>query len=390
MDFTLQASGAKIALAVLGGAVFTGAVIGGVVLIANAREAAPTKEMAVVNGHVPVDYMTLPRDDIFLLSSERDEFDSGESSEPALGTLSPYTEQSQTESYAMGQYQAPKAPPPQRTSTDTLTPANTFVYPAAPSQAELIAMRRAQINAKRRGSPDWKHPENMPVIVAKRERLPAPKDKDFSAHELDKDETTYPVDLDRVITSDRYIDCVLKDQINSQLEGRATCQIERNVYGYHGRKILIPAGSVAVGKHGTLKKVGDERFNIAWSRIIRPDGVNIKLTDGYTADRIGATGIEGIVDNRNWDKYGGALLTSTISAIAQVSVPTEGTTVTNSVIQSYGTDIGQVTAAMLNEGLNIKPFSIVPAGTRIKIIPTTDIWLKDIGKTGGLFAPTKE
>lgn len=112
MDFTLQASGAKIALAVLGGAVFTGAVIGGVVLIANAREAAPTKEMAVVNGHVPVDYMTLPRDDIFLLSSERDEFDSGESSEPALGTLSPYTEQSQTESYAMGQYQAPKAPPP--------------------------------------------------------------------------------------------------------------------------------------------------------------------------------------------------------------------------------------------------------------------------------------
>lgn len=262
---------------------------------------------------------------------------------------------------------------------------DAFIQEKRPSRSELIAQRRAQLNVTRRQvsqyqTTSYKEKKEIERQEAKAKTLPAPKDKDFSEQEIAKDESTYPVDLERTITADRYIDCVLQDQINSQLEGRVVCQVEKNVYGYHGRKILIPAGSKAIGWHGELKKVGEQRFNVEWKRFLRPDGANIKITKGYTADRVGQTGLGGVVNNRNWEKYGGAVLTSTISALAQMSIPTENT-IQNQVIQSYGTDIGQVTAAMLNENINIKPFSIVPSGTRLKIVPTTDIWLKDVGSS---------
>ena len=251
--------------------------------------------------------------------------------------------------------------------------------------------RQALIAARRAGSASgWSRTINIDAIEAKEKDNAPPKAKDYSEHEIGKDVSTFPVDLTRTITADRYIDCAVKEQINSQLEGRVTCQIINDVYGVHGRKVLIPAGSTAIGQHSALKKVGDERINITWTRIIRAgDGVHISLTEAYTSDRTGSTGLGGVVNNRNFEKYGGAILTSTISALAQISVPVRSGSITNSVIQSYGTDLGQVTAAMINEGLNIKPYSIVTAGTIIKITPTTDIWLKHFNEKGAYFAPVE-
>lgn len=256
---------------------------------------------------------------------------------------------------------------------------------------QLQEERRARLLARRGEEPTkWKVVESIPTIESRKNPPPeTPSDRDFSSQGIEKDTSTYPVDLSRVVTTDRYIPCILIDNINSQLEGRATCMVERNVYGFHGRNLLIPAGSKFMGKHGTLKKVGDERFNIDWTRLLRPDGAHVKLTDAYTSDRTGATGLEGIVNNRTWEKYGGALLTSTISAIAQMSIASEGNNNTRIAIESYGTDLGRVTSAMLQENINIKPFSIVPAGTRIHVIPTTDIWLKSSDQ-GQMFAPVEQ
>lgn len=243
---------------------------------------------------------------------------------------------------------------------------------------ELMEMHRANIIERRRKKRNkgWSKTVDMDAIEKLNTENKKPSVKDYSEHEMPKDVSTFPVDLTRTITADRYIDCAIKEQINSQVEGSVTCQVVNDVFGSHGRKILIPAGSSVKGFHGSLSKVGDERFEIAWKRIIRPDGAQIKLTEASASDRSGQNGLGGMVNNRNWDKYGGALLTSTVSVLAQMSIPVKQGAITNSVIQNYGTDLGQVTAAMLNSGLNIKPYSIVPAGRIIKITPSTDIWLK--------------
>ncbi|MFA0155673.1 TrbI/VirB10 family protein [Vibrio sp. 10N.261.46.A3] len=215
-----------------------------------------------------------------------------------------------------------------------------------------------------------------------------PHDKDFSVHGIGKNETTLPVDLTRTVTQDRYIPCILIDQINSQLAGQVTCQVENNIYGYHGRKILIPAGSRAIGKHSTIKAAGVERFAIEWTRLLRPDGVHILLKDSGTSDAIGQSGVSGFVDNRMFDKYGAAIITATMSTVMQVAMSKsyENSDITNSVVDNFGTDLGQVTAAMLSETVNIKPFAVVPSGSRIFIRPSTDIWLKETREGDLVFA----
>lgn len=286
-----------------------------------------------------------------------------------------------------GQVQATETSTVQKVekSTQQLTPLTEEEKALKAQLAQLKALqdqRRVTLLARRGNkSSDWAVVESIPTIEGRNKPTPeVPSDKDFSEQEIDKDVSTFPVDLSRVVTADRNIPCILIDQINSQIEGKVTCSVERNVFGFHGRNILVPAGTRFIGEHGTLKKVGDERFNITWKRGLRPDGVHFSLTDAYASDAIGGTGVEGVVNRRNWEKYGGAILTSTVSVLAQMSIPSEGTNISNSVFESFSTDLGRVTAAMLNENINIKPYSVVPAGERILIKPTTDIWLKKEGE----------
>ncbi|ODS09703.1 TrbI/VirB10 family protein [Vibrio scophthalmi] len=217
-----------------------------------------------------------------------------------------------------------------------------------------------------------------------------PHDEDFRAHKMPKDTSTLPVDLTRTITTDRYIPCILVDQIHSQLSGQVVCQVENNVYGYHGRFILIPAGSRVVGQYQSITKVGFERFELNWKRIIRPDGAHIALSDAYASDEIGQTGLSGHIDNRMFDKYGAAIVTATMSTLMQVAMSTsyENSDITNSVVDNFGTDLGQVTAAMLADTVNLKPYAIVKSGTRLFIRPQTDIWLKESDKGQLVFAQT--
>lgn len=343
----------------------------------------------VKNPHVPMDYFinstsNEKNDEIYLLPNAKEET----AIDPKRGYYinGNYIEPNE-EVAVLQSHEPPKVE--SVTVEEPLTTDKAFTYPPQPTQQQLLELRRSRLNAKRRSSSEWKSISTIESIEEKKRPLTPPKDKDFSAHEdIGKDESTFPVDLERVVTADRYIPCVLTDQINSQLTGRVTCTVERNVFGFHGRKILIPAGSRAMGRHETLKKVGDERFDIIWTRILRPDGVHIALTDAYSSDRVGASGIEGVINNRRWEKYGGALLTSTVSAVMQMSIPVEGSNNTRIAMESYGTDIGRVSAAMLQETMNIKPYGIVPSGERINITPTTDIWLKDT-KRGAMFAPVE-
>ncbi|MUK92549.1 hypothetical protein GNP80_08850 [Aliivibrio fischeri] len=267
--------------------------------------------------------------------------------------------------------------PEKQKKTQELTAEEALLKKQLDQLKELQEQRRLLLLSRRgKKAGEWQSVSLIPTIKNPKKEPKSPSSEDFSEHEIDKDISTFPVDLSRTVTADRYIPCILVDQINSQLEGRATCSVETNIYGFHGRNILIPAGSRLMGSHGTLKRVGDERFNILWTRLLRPDGVHIKLTDAYSSDAIGGTGVVGEVNRRNWEKYGGAILTSTVSVLAQMSIPTEGTSISNSVMESYSTDLGRVTASMLQENINIKPYSVVPAGRRILVTPVTDIWLK--------------
>lgn len=236
--------------------------------------------------------------------------------------------------------------------------------PSAPPGPSLAD----QFNASRRG--------NGVVRVSIE---PTPEQTTYNSKQGDwgeaKSVASFPLDLERVIPVTRRIPAVVIEAIHSELEGKLTAQIEENIYGQHGRKILIPAGSQAVGRYKPPSKAGETRIAVMWSRIITPEGINITMGNAEMADAMGRTGITGDVDSRFFDRYGMALLVSTLSAVTAMNFPVQnqGQAI---VIQTYGNNLNQLSSQILEKNINIKPVVTIPAGSRILISPTKDIWFK--------------
>jgi type IV secretion system protein VirB10 len=201
--------------------------------------------------------------------------------------------------------------------------------------------------------------------------------------------SSFPVDRSLVLTADRYIPAILENSLNSQLPGRAIAVVERPVFGEDRRLVLIPAGSRVIGVYRAQSKYGLARLDIAWSRILRPDGVTINL-DAASADVMGQSGIPGDLDTRWAEKYGSALLVSVIGAGGDWALASNSTNVTSplgstTTVQNgrtvaanrFGNDMERLGQRMVEDNLDIRPVLTVPQGTRLLIIPTEDIWLRD-------------
>ena len=201
-------------------------------------------------------------------------------------------------------------------------------------------------------------------------------DTGYEQLNITKTSASYPVDLTRVLTADRRIDALLIEDIDSTLGGKVTAQIENNIYAAQGRNILIPIGSKAVGQYQPLNKVGETRLQIIWQRIITPKGVNIVINSQMT-DAMGRSGITGEVDTKFWDKYGLAILISTVSAVAQASANVNVDRNSAIFVNTYGKELTNISAKILDETINIKPSIRIAAGSRILISPTQDIWFRD-------------
>lgn len=202
------------------------------------------------------------------------------------------------------------------------------------------------------------------------------QDKDYSDHQEPKTTASYPVDLTRVITIDKVIPAVLINEIKSDVPSKMVkAQIEQDIYGSHGRKILIPMGSKAIGEYKQIDDRAARRMSISWYRIITPSGINIKL-EGELSDAKGASGITGEVDRRVVDRYGMAFALSVFNAAAQLSVPVDDFR-RRAAADSATREFSAVTGQLIRESLKVMPTIRIPQGTRINISPMQDIWFKE-------------
>ncbi len=118
----------------------------------------------------------------------------------------------------------------------------------------------------------------------------------------------------RTITADRMIPAILITPISSEIGGsKIIAQVESDIYATMGRAVLIPKGSRAIGYYNSNNKIGEYRLEIAWNRIITPQGVNIILSDAKGADVKGYNGMIGTLHNKYWERYGIPLSLSTLS-----------------------------------------------------------------------------
>ena len=89
--------------------------------------------------------------------------------------------------------------------------------------------------------------------------------------------------------------------------------IQRDVRSFDGSNILIPAGSRVIGQYKSGVAQGASRVFVLWTRLIRSDGVSIDLASPATDD-LGRAGIGGKVNRHFLQRFGGAILTTVLSA----------------------------------------------------------------------------
>jgi type IV secretory pathway VirB10-like protein len=196
--------------------------------------------------------------------------------------------------------------------------------------------------------------------------------------------SSYPQDMSRVLTMDRVISAVLVRPYDSRSSQQVVAQVDRNIYGAHGRSILIPRGSQIIG----IAQGGGERVAIEWKQIIRPDGARF-MFNATAADAMGQAGVPGRVNERLLKRYGSILLGTILSAgtagvfgaeeTASGGLGGENGRNTGAIIGDIvRQDIQKITQDIVQRNQNIQPIISVPAGTRITVVPTMDIQMRPL------------
>ena len=209
----------------------------------------------------------------------------------------------------------------------------------------------------------------------------------------EKTEASLIGNTDNMIAQGKIIDVVLETAINTDLEGVIRAIVSRDVYAESGRNILIPKGSRLIGSYNPPDE-GIARVVIEWSRVIRPDGIDVMI-DSPGTDKMGRAGIPGFVDNKYFDIIKNAILLSTLSvgsaimvdditesqqqtstttssADGSTSTSNSGTT-TDAAVLSAVNDISDIADTIAEGLLNDQPTVIVQQGTKMKVFVNRDL-----------------
>lgn len=196
----------------------------------------------------------------------------------------------------------------------------------------------------------------------------------------------------------------LETAINSDLAGMVKGIVREDVYSIDGRRILIPAGSSLIGDYKSGVERGQERILIVWTRMIRGDGVSVQL-GSYGTDRLGRSGMTGVVDRKYWERFGPPALMTLIGGatqyIAQLGQkPDRNITIINdsgsvtSIPQDNGdtsqdrarqiaaetiaSGIQQLGTEAFQDSRNIRPTIHIPQGSDINVFVTRDLDFADL------------
>lgn len=167
-----------------------------------------------------------------------------------------------------------------------------------------------------------------------------------------------------------FIDCTLETAIDSSLPGMTTCITATDTFGTDGKVVLLERGSKLTGETRGQVQQGMARIFVLWSEARTPAGVIVPL-DSPATDALGRAGLDGSVDRHFWQRFGAALLISTIDAGTEVALQSAGRG--GGTVVYSPTATGQVATETLKGTLDIAPTIRKHNGDRIQVLVARDI-----------------
>lgn len=163
------------------------------------------------------------------------------------------------------------------------------------------------------------------------------------------------------------IPAVLETALDSTRPGHARAIVSRDITGFDGTQVLIPRGTRLFGDYQSDMAPGQNRALIQWTRLVRPDGVSIAIASP-AVDMQGRAGVQGRVDSHFLERFGAALLQSTVSigsALVTRSIGGDAPVIV--------TATGAVTAPAAATGSAGQPTLRVDAGARVGVLVSRDL-----------------
>jgi len=184
-------------------------------------------------------------------------------------------------------------------------------------------------------------------------------------------------DISRTIVQGTLISAVLETAINTELPGNIRAQVTRPVYSFNGQNVLMPAGTRLIGTYNPEISIAQKRVLIAWNRAITPEGKSVRLA-ATGVDGLGRAGQDGNVDTRFTERFGTAVLITSIAAIPSFLANDDASGDTTSgaatdVAQDVSDDLQDTTEDVLEDYLSLPPIIRVPQGTLMNVLVNQDL-----------------
>jgi type IV secretion system protein VirB10 len=167
-----------------------------------------------------------------------------------------------------------------------------------------------------------------------------------------------------------FIDCTLETAIDSTLPGVTTCVTATDTFGADGKVVLLERGTKLIGETRGQVQQGAARVFVLWTEARTPTGVVVPL-DSPGADELGRSGLAGEVNRHFWQRFGAAILISTIDGAVQAAVRSSGEG-TGTVIYNPSDAQGVMTEVLRNT-VNIAPTVTKNNGDRIQVLVARDV-----------------
>lgn len=245
-------------------------------------------------------------------------------------------------------YQAPPAPPQIASQTP----------PPQPRQASSGPALVIDTTAAAPGSSPQRQPGNVVVgPMGDTSLSPGATGNRVRAAEVVNRATTVP--------QGTLIPAVLETALDSTRPGQVRALVSRDVRGFDGSQVLIPRGSRLFGEYRADLRPGQKRAFVQWTRLVRPDGVSIAI-GSPAADPLGRAGIRGKVNSHFFERFGSAILQSTLDI--GVAVGTQQLGGSNVVLVP-----GAAQAFRPNFQQPIQPTLTVRQGARVTVFVANDL-----------------
>lgn len=168
------------------------------------------------------------------------------------------------------------------------------------------------------------------------------------------------------------IPAVLETSINTDLPGVVIATVTTNVYNsLDGKHLLIPQGSKLYAQYSSSISYGQNRVQVIWNTLIRPDGLEVNLGGLNGVDAYGASGYAGYTDGHPFEFLKALGLIACFSLIdtkLNNTIANSSNMYTQNILSDTYSEIKKLDNKIIDKALDVQPTIKIPNGSKVNLI----------------------